>query len=50
MNFFLLFCLTAIKDNVIKYVLQFTKEMVNIYFGILKIQVEFLINRSLEIF
>ena len=35
-------CLTAIKNHVIKQ--QFMKEMVKIYFGLLKIQVKFLIN------
>ena len=35
-------CLTAIKNHVIKQ--QFMKEMVKIYFGLLKFQVKFLIN------
>ena len=38
-------CLTAIKNNVIKYCKQFTKKMVKKIFGILKIQVKFLINQ-----
>ena len=40
-------CLTAIKNHAIKYLniaQQFMKEMVKVYFGLLKIQVKFLIN------
>ena len=38
-------CLTAIKNHVIIYIAQhILKEMVKIYFGLLKIQVKFLIN------
>ena len=37
-------CLTAIKNHVIYIAQQFMKEMVIIYFGLLKIQVKFLIN------
>ena len=37
-------CLTAIKNHVIKYALQFMKGIVKIYFGLLKIQVKFLRN------
>ena len=38
-------CLTAIKNHVIKNIAQqFMKEMLKIYFGLLKIQVKFLIN------
>ena len=36
-------CLTAIKNHVIKYCTLFMKEMVKNYFGLLKIQVKFLI-------
>ena len=37
-------CLTAIKNMSLNIAQQFMKEMVKIYFGILKIQVKFLIN------
>ena len=37
-------CLIAIKNHVIKYCTIVLKEMVNNYFGLLKIQVKFLIN------
>ena len=37
-------CLTAIKNHVIKYCTTVMKEMVKNYFGLLKIQVKFLIN------
>ena len=37
-------CLTAIKNHVINIAQQFMKEMVKIYFCLLKIQVKFLIN------
>ena len=39
-------CLTAIKNHVIKYCTTVMKGMVKIYFGLLKIQVKFLINNS----
>ena len=34
-------CITAIKNHVIKYCMTVMKEMVKIYFGLLKIQVKF---------
>ena len=37
-------CLTAIKTISLNIALQFMKGMVNIYFGLFKIQVKFLIN------
>ena len=37
-------CLTAIKTMSLNIAQQFMKEMVKIYFGLLKIQVKFLIN------
>ena len=37
-------CLTAIKTMLLNIAQQFMKEMVKIYFGLLKIQVKFLIN------
>ena len=37
-------CLTAIKNHVIKYCTTVYEEMVIKYFGLLKIQVKFLIN------
>ena len=37
-------CLTAIKTMSLSIAQQFMKEMVKIYFGLLKIQVKFLIN------
>ena len=37
-------CLTAIKNHVIKYCTTVYEKMVKIYFGLLKIQVKFLIN------
>ena len=37
-------CLTAIKTMPLNIAQQFMKEMVKIYFGLLKIQVKFLIN------
>ena len=43
-------CLTAIKTMSLNIAQQFMKEMVNIYFGLLKIHVKFLINCSLEVF
>ena len=43
-------CLTAIKNHLLNIAQQFLKEMVKIYFGLLKIQVKFLINCSLEVF
>ena len=45
LSFLLTFCLTAIKNHVIKYCTTvYEKKMVKIYFGLLKIQVKFLIN------
>ena len=44
LSILLTYCLTAIKNHVIKYCKQFMKEMVKIYFGLLKIQVKFLTN------
>ena len=38
------FCLTAIKTMSLNIAQQFMKEMVKNYFGLLKIQVKFLIN------
>ena len=43
-------CLTAIKTMSLNIAQQFMKEMVKNYFGLLKIQMKFLINRSLEVF
>ena len=43
-------CLTAIKNTSLNIAQQFMKEMVKNYFGLLKIQVKFLINWSLEVF
>ena len=43
-------CLTAIKNHVIKYCTTGYEKMVKKIFGLLKIQVKFLINRSLEVF
>ena len=37
-------CLTAIKNHVIKYCTTVYERMVKIYFGLLKIQVKFLIH------
>ena len=37
-------CLTAIKNHVIKYCRYFLREMVKIYFGLLKPQVRYLTN------
>ena len=37
-------CLTAIKNHVIKYCTTVYERIVKIYFGLLKIQVKFLIN------
>ena len=37
-------CLTSIKNMSLNIAQQFMKEMVKIYFGLLKIQVKFLIN------
>ena len=37
-------CLTAIENHVIKYCIQFMKEMAKVCFGLLKIQAKFLIN------
>ena len=37
-------CLTALKSMSLNIAQQFMKEMVKIYFGLLKIQVKFLIN------
>ena len=42
--------LTAIKTMSLNIAQLFMKEMVKIYFGLLKIQVKFLINLSLEVF
>ena len=39
-----------LKPMSLNIVQQFMKEMVKIYFGLLKIQVKFLINWSLEVF
>ena len=43
-------CPTAIKNMSLNIAQQFMKEMVKIYFGLLQIQMKFLINLSLEIF
>ena len=43
-------CLTAIKTMSLNIAQQFIKYLVKIYFGLLKIQVKFLINYSLEVF
>ena len=44
LSILLRYCLTAIKNHIIKIAQQFTKEIVKKYFGLLKIQVKFLIN------
>ena len=44
LSFLLTSCLTAIKNHVIKYCTTDLKEIVKIFFGLLKIQVKFLIN------
>ena len=43
-------CLTAIKNHVIKYCTTVYEMFGKKYFGLLKIQVKFLINYSLEVF
>ena len=43
-------CLTAIKNHVIKYCTTVYERNCKIYFGLLKIQVKFLINQNLEVF
>ena len=43
-------CLTAIKNHVIKYCTTVYERNGKIYFGLLKIQVKFLINLSLDVF
>ena len=43
-------CLTVIKNHVIKYCTTVYEMLGKIYFGLLKIQVKFLINNSLEVF
>ena len=43
-------CLTAIKTMSLNIAQQFMKGMEKNYFGLLKIQVKFLLNKSLEVF
>ena len=50
LSILLISCLTAIKNMSLNIAPQFMKEMVKNYFGLLKIQVKFLINWSLEVF
>ena len=44
LSILLTFCLTAIKTMSLNIAQQFMNEMVTIYFGLLKLQVKFLIN------
>ena len=44
LSIILISCLTAIKIMLYNNVQQFMEVMLNIYFGLLKIQVQFLIN------
>ena len=44
LSIILISCLTSIKTMSLTIAQQFMKEMVKIYFGLLKIQVKFLIN------
>ena len=48
--FFLLLASLRLKTMSLNIAQQFMKENVKIYFGLLKIQVKFLINGSLEVF
>ena len=48
--FFWLLASLQLKTMSLNIAQQFMKEMVKIYFGLLKIQVKFLINWSLEVF